>query len=77
MIVWLLFFTIVILVLLRWVARFIGDPDFWRRSAQADVDLYRIKRTMQAADLKQDIRRDERLVRRQLNDELRRLDDTD
>ena len=77
MIVWLLLFAIVILLLVLWVARLTSDPHFWRRSAQADVDLYRIKRSMQAAELKQDIRRDERLLRRQLNNELRHLDDTD
>lgn len=74
MIGWLLYGVVLVSVLLAlaWtVYRALQDPDLLHRAARAEIDLYRVRRSIETSQLKHEIRRTGRQLERELRDELK------
>lgn len=68
------FLIVAVAGLLLWGAWMFGDPATRRDMADGEVELHRIRRSMQAAELKREIRRDAQFMRIEVRRELREIE---
>ncbi len=60
---------------LIWAVTYKPDTTAWQRAAHGETELYRIRRSIEAGELKREIRRDAQALRRETRRELRRFEE--